>query len=282
MTNSARGSSPPEPDIRLGTCSWSAQSWVGPVYAAGTKSTDFITEYAQRFDTVEIDATFYRVPSRATVEAWRRKTPDGFLFSAKAPKTITHDKFLVDCQGDLEVFLSTMSLLEDKLGPLLFQFPYFAKRKGVTPQDFLDRLAPFLAALPQEGFRFAVEVRNKAWLGAPLFDLLRERGVALALIDHPWMPRPAALPGASELLTGPFAYVRWLGDRYAIEKLTTTWDAPILDRRADLQAWAPLLRSILDQPTPVVGYVNNHYSGHAPHDVRTLSQLLGLSSAECP
>ncbi len=121
------------------------------------------------------------------------------------PQVITHEKELVDCDGELRAFLDTMSLLGDKLGPLLFQFPY-----GFQADRF-DVLARFLATLP-EGFRFVVEVRQRKWLGRAFYDLLRTRGVALALIDHPWMPR------VSET-TADFTYIRWLGERKRIDAM---------------------------------------------------------------
>ncbi len=266
------------PDIRLGTCSWSTQDWVGRVYAPGTPATEFIAQYAQRFNTVEIDATFYAVPRASTVDGWRERTPDGFLFSAKVPQAITHEKFLEDCGRELDAFLKTMGRLDGKLGPVLLQFPYYAKKSGVTQETFLARLMPFLDAAPLDEYIFVVEVRNKPWLNKALFEPLRERNVSLALIDHPWMPRPAALMAENGLFTGPVAYIRWLGDRYGIEKVTKTWAEPVIDRKRDLESWVPAIKAALDKQLPVFGYVNNHYSGHAPHDVALLEQLLGLEA----
>jgi len=94
------------------------------------------------------------------VEGWNHRTPSGFRFAAKIPQIITHEKVLRDCQAELEQFTDVMSLFGDKLGPLLFQFPYFSKRHFANAQAFLDRLEPVLDQLP-EGFRFAVEVRNQ-------------------------------------------------------------------------------------------------------------------------
>ncbi len=265
------------PQVRLGTCSWSTDDWVGRVYAPGTPSTELITQYARRFTTVEIDATFYAVPRASTVDGWRDRTPDGFLFAAKAPQTITHEKFLVDCGGELNAFLTALARLGGKLGPILLQFPYFARKTGVTQEMFLERLVPFLDAAPRDEYSFVVEVRNKQWLTEALFEPLHERRVSLALLDHPWMPRPPAQLAPDGLFTGPLAYIRWLGDRYGIEKITKTWGEPVIDRRRDLESWVPAIKAALDRQLPVFGYVNNHYSGHAPHDVALLEGLLGLA-----
>jgi len=250
-------------ELFLGTASWSAKSWVGHFYPAKARPGDFLTYYAQRFRTVEVDSTWYRLPRRRTVAGWRERTPEGFLFAAKAPRIITHEKRLLDCDADLREFLDTMSLLGEKLGPLVFQFPYFRKAEIANAEAFLERLRPFLARLPA-GFRYVVEVRNKSWLKPPLLDALRQLGVALALIDHPWMPTArqyAALPG---LLTADFAYVRWLGDRYKIEETTTEWNRLVVDRAAQTDAWAEMLSDLTSGIERVHAYYNNHYAGCAP------------------
>ena len=121
---------------------------------------------------------------------WRyAKTPPGFLFAAKVPQVITHEKVHRDCDEDLSLFLKTMDCLGEKLGPLLFQFGYFNKKAFLGVNDFLARFRPFLKRLPKD-HRFAVEIRNKNWLVPQFVESLRERGVALALIDQSWMPRP--------------------------------------------------------------------------------------------
>ena len=126
---------------------------------------DFLGAYAQHFDTVEVDSTYYRIPSESMVRNWRARTPPGFTFAAKFPQVITHEKVLQDCREELANFLRTMSLLEDRLGPLLLQFPYFNKKAFARPEDFLARLTPFLEELPG-GFQYALEVRNKYWVNA--------------------------------------------------------------------------------------------------------------------
>jgi uncharacterized protein YecE (DUF72 family) len=127
--------------------------------------------------------TFYRTPALTTVKGWNFKTPKGFLFTAKIPQRITHEKVLVDCEAEYFEFLKVMDTLGEKLGPLLFQFGYFNKKVFVGVNDFLARLKPFLKKLPKD-HRFAVENRNKTWLLPQFVEALRERGVALALIDQ--------------------------------------------------------------------------------------------------
>ncbi len=249
---------------------------MGKVYSPGTRQTDYIAEYAQRYNTVEIDSTFYGTPRQSTVDGWRERTPETFLFAAKAPQIITHQKFLEGCERDLTEFLTVMDTLGPRLGPIVFQFPYYSKKYNVSEADFIARLKPYIESLPKDGHLFVVEVRNKAWLRAPLCEVLTEHGVALALIDHPWMHTCNQLMKINGIFTGPFAYIRLLGDRYAIEKITTTWGEQVIDRKPDLARWAPVMKSILSQRLNVFGYINSHYSGYAPGDVDTLYEMLGV------
>lgn len=264
----------PWPHLKLGTSSWSSKDWLGKFYPQGTAPRDFIGRYAERFPTVEIDSTFYGTPGVRTVENWRDQTPETFVFAAKVPQVITHDKCMEDCARDLAAFLNTMAILGPRLGPILFQFPYYAKRTGMTCDAFCDRLEKFVPDLPQNEFQFALEIRNKAWLCPRLFDILRSRNIALAFIDHPWMPPPNVAMAMKDAHTGPFTYIRWLGDRHGIEKITTTWNETIIDRRKDLERWLPPIKDLLALKTPVFGYFNNHYAGYAPDNVSLLLELL--------
>jgi len=256
--------------LYLGTSSWSSADWVGRVYPPGTPSNEFIIHYARQFSAVEIDSSFYHTPSARTVQEWARKTPETFVFAAKFPQVITHEKVLEDCAPELDEFLKNMSLLGSRLGPLLLQFPYYSKSSGMSEAEWLGRLERFLPRLPQQG-QFAVEVRNKSWLKAPLYDLLRKHGVALALIDHPWMPRPRAY--GEEVEIAPFSYLRWLGDRKGIEKITTRWNETIIDRTNDLIEWVFPVRRLLGRGS-VYGFFNNHYAGHAPASLRLFEKLM--------
>lgn len=261
--------------LRLGTCSWTAKGWESAFYPPGTKKADYIQAYAERFSSVEVDASFYGVPRDSTLDHWRDATPPGFVFSAKCPREITHDRFLMGCERSLASFLKAMDRLDDKRGPLLFQFPYFAKRQNVTLTDFLGRLQPFLELLPENsGHDFALEVRNKTWIAPPLLDMLEHHRVALALIDHPWMSRPKQLFQTQGIFTAPFTYIRWLGDRKGIEQVTQIWNESVVDRSQDIDAWIPGLKQALEKQLKVYGYVNNHYGGYAPNDVEHIEAAL--------
>src|SRR5260370_42258368 len=121
----------------LGTSAFSANGWQSTFYPAGMKSGDYLKFYGTQFQTVEVDSTFYGTPSAATVEKWYEKTPPDFVFAAKVPQVITHEKVLVDCDSEFEEFVKTMEILGPKLGPLVFQFPFFYRWKFPNQDSFL-------------------------------------------------------------------------------------------------------------------------------------------------
>jgi len=266
------------PQIWLGTSAFTANGWEGTFYPAGMKAADYLRHYGTQFRTVEIDSTFYGTPQAARVQAWYEKTPRDFVFAAKVPQVITHEKILVDCDAEFNEFLTTMDLLKEKLGPLLLQFGQFSKYVFRNGQEFLQRLVPFLRKLPAH-HKFVVEIRNRQWLDAKFLDTLREHRVALALTDSSWTPRPWETKQTQPLdlmdffITGDFAYVRWLGDRKGIEEITTTWDKTVVDRRDDLLHWVRLFRELVSRKLTVYAYANNHYAGNGPGTVKLFWEM---------
>jgi len=257
----------------VGSCSFTAEGWGKTFYPPGLKKSGYLGYYAEQFKSVEVDATFYRIPTEKTVLSWFAQTPQDFVFACKVPQTITHEAGLVDCDGQFREFVNVMSLLEHKLGPMLLQFPYFNKRQFPKPNDFFARLRAFLPKLPSD-FQFALEIRNKAWIGPELLDLLREHRVTLALIDHPWMARPSTLMDEANVVTADFVYVRMLGDRYAIEEVTKRWDKTVVDRSRELAEWSTVVDALLSRSLKVYTYVNNHFAGHSPETIRQFLEML--------
>jgi uncharacterized protein YecE (DUF72 family) len=262
------------PSIRVGTSAFTAAGWRGTFYPESLKPADYLSYYAENFDVVEIDSTFYGTPRVSVVQSWDAKTPQGFLFAAKVPQEITHKRVLKDCDDEFKTFLTTMEHLGEKLGPLLFQFGKFDKYSFKSLDDFLERLIPFLNKLPKDR-KFAVEIRNKNWLVPKLTDLLREHAVALALIDQSWMPRPWEMKEQFDLITSDFTYVRWLGDRKGIEEITKTWDKVIVDRQGDLFEWVGLLKKVHERRIMILAFANNHYAGNGPATVELFRSLWG-------
>jgi len=262
------------PGILLGTSAFTANGWEGSFYPPGMKSRDFLSYYATQFSTVEIDSTFYGCPSARTVSNWSARTPEDFLFCAKVPQIITHEKILLDCDSELEEFVRTMDILGPKLGPMIFQCPSFARWKFPKQESFLAVLAPFLKKLPAD-HKFVVEIRNRTWLDANLADVLREHKIALALTDTSFVPRPWEVNNKFDMITADFAYVRWLGDRKKIEEQTTTWDKTIVDRSGDLKNWVDFLKEMVlnKKIRKLFAFANNHYAGHGPATVKLFWQL---------
>jgi uncharacterized protein YecE (DUF72 family) len=260
------------PDLRIGTSAFTAAGWPGSFYPAGMKPAEYLSYYATQFNSVEVDSTFYRTPSRSTVSGWYGKTPPDFIFAAKVPQIITHEKVLLSCEREFEEFIDTMRLLDDKLGPLLLQFPYF-KETDFAAGDFLTRLRSFLKRLKGTAIRYAIEIRNKAWLDQKFADILREYNIAFVLQDQGWMPRPHQLK--FDYITADFAYVRLLGDRKGIEKQTKAWDKVIVDRSRELRSWVDTCQQIVKRGAPTFVYINNHYAGHAPATVAEFLRLWG-------
>jgi uncharacterized protein YecE (DUF72 family) len=269
--------------IHFGTSSFSWPDWVGPFYPPKTPPGEYLRYYATQFECVEIDSTYYGIPHAATVDGWAAKTPPSFRIAAKFPRTIVHGgtahtpdaRRILDREatyGERDEFLAVISRLGERLGPLLLQFPFFNAAAFPTIGPFLERLEQFLDDLPRE-HRYAVEVRNSEWIAQPLADLLRRYDVAMALVDQAWMPHGDRVARWMDVVTASFSYVRLLGDRPAIESITTTWEREVVDQTATLERWAALLAAFASRGVPTFVFANNHFAGHAPATVRRLESL---------
>ena len=241
--------------ISLGTSGWDYPEWVGPVYPP-RGAADRLRYYAARFPVVEVNSTFYRLPPPSVAASWVRRTPSGFRFAAKFPRTITHERRLVGTGAELERFLAVLRPIRTagKFVAALLQLPPSLPFDAGTVRDFY-------ASLPRE-LPVAVEFRERSWLVPASYALLREFGLAHVVIDGPHLP---SVPE----VTAPFAYLRWHGRgdplwydyRYSAEELA---------------AWAPRVRAIAAEVPAVYGFFNNHFRGDAAANCRSLAELLGL------
>ena len=264
-----------EPGLLLGTSAFTAAGWEGSFYPVGMKPRDFLACYATQFATVELDSTYYCAPSSSTVTTWYEKTPPDFLFAAKVPQVVTHQKMLVGCEAEFDEFIDRMGLLHEKLGPLLFQFPRFSKYE-MQSDEFSRRLRFFLNRVKDlPTCRFVVEIRNRTWLDKRFTDLLKEYNVALALTDTSFMPRPWEMKEKFDLVTTDFVYIRWLGDRHAIEEITRVWDRTVVDRTEDLRNWVEIFKMMVANKKilKIFAFSNNHYSGNGPTTVKQFWNL---------
>jgi uncharacterized protein YecE (DUF72 family) len=258
--------------IRIGTTGWSFKDWVGPFYPTGTAPGDYLACYADCFDLVEVDSTFYRIPSTRMVQRWAERTPDEFAFSLKAPRSITHERVLVNCDEEMEAFTAAVATLGEKLKCVLLQFQYFNRATFSGPRPFFERLDAFLARYADR-LPLACEIRNKAWLRPEYFSLLRQHGVVPALIEHAWLPPVEEVLAQFDVLNGSFSYVRLIGDRYGIEEITKTWERTVVDRSTDIERVADAVHRAAARAEVLV-LVNNHYAGHAPATCRLLRSAL--------
>src|SRR5262245_46275695 len=184
------------PSVHIGCSGWQYRHWRGDFYPADLSQSQWLEHYAQRFDTVEINNTFYRLPDAATFASWGKRTPRRFVFAVKASRYLTHMKKLKEPDGPIELFFSRAKRLGSALGPTLYQLPPGWALKAAS----LERFELFLRALPRRR-RHAVEFREPSWYAEEVFALLRRHRVALCLHD---------MKGSAtgRLAVGPFVYAR--------------------------------------------------------------------------
>jgi len=162
-------------DLLAGTSGYSYKEWKGNFYPEKLPADGMLRYYAERFATVEINNSFYRMPDEGVLARWATEVPDRFAFTLKAPQRITHQKRLKEAEGDVAEFLRRTAALGGKLGPLLFQLPPFFKKDLAVLGDFLGHLPP--------GRQIAFEFRNPSWADDAAYAMLRDRGVMLCIAD---------------------------------------------------------------------------------------------------
>jgi uncharacterized protein YecE (DUF72 family) len=249
-------------DIMLGTSGWSYEEWVEPFYRF--KNVSKLRFYNKIFRTAEIDSTFYRYPTEGTVYGWLRYTDPNFVFTAKLPKQITHEKLLDLGQGvedDLNKFCELMRrlLLAKKLGCLLIQLP--------PKFSFSDigQLESFFEILPKD-FSFAVEFRHLSWINAETWRLLSKHSVAYTIVDEPLWPPDLEV-------TSKIAYFRWHG------KGRQPW-FDYRYKKEELEPWVPKVKEVSTKVEKVFGYFNNHYHGYAVENCLQVLEMLGVLTPE--
>jgi uncharacterized protein YecE (DUF72 family) len=250
---------PPHPNLYLGTAGWSYDDWKESFYPGGTSSLDRLPFYASRFRTVEIDSTFYASPARTTVQSWYRRSPEGFIFSAKFPREITHEARLVGCGTEAATFIGVMEELGEKRGPLLIQLP-----PSFTAERF-DDLARFLEGLP-DGLMYAVEVRHRSWLTQEYADLLERWRVAMVLSCGGRL-------GRFWRVTSRIVYIRWLGQHDAF----ATYDRLQGPRDDEIDWWAARMAHFLERGGTIFGYANNNYEGFSPATIQRIADDLAAA-----
>ena len=241
--------------LLLGTSGWDYPEWVGRVYPLHGV-VDKLRYYAGLYSVVEVNSTFYRLPPPSVAASWVRRTPTGFRFAAKFPRTITHELRLEGTGRELGRFLEVLAPLRDagKFVAALLQLPPSLVFEPET-------VRAFYASLPKD-LPVAVEFRERSWLVPESYALLREFGFANVVVDGPHLP--VALE-----VTAPFAYVRWHGHGRRVW-YDYTYSA------AELASWVPRIRELEGKAGAVYGFFNNHFRGDAAVNCRTLAEELGV------
>ncbi len=248
--------------LSVGCSGWSYDFWVGPFYPPGSAARDYLRLYSTVFDIVEVDSSFYRIPQRGMVAGWRKATPEDFRFTAKFPKTITHDHKLRNIERPLQWFYSSLEELGPKLDACVVQLaPSFKYDK-----DF-GALKDFLSLL-KEDVRHAVEFRHKSWFRDDVYELLERHGVALGWSENQYLVTPPRI-------TADFIYLRMIGDR-SLEKLGQTQK----DRSEEMASWATHIRDASDDVKRAYVFFNNHFAGFGPASVNEFRRLVGLAARE--
>ncbi|HEY0406428.1 MAG TPA: DUF72 domain-containing protein [Pyrinomonadaceae bacterium] len=263
--------------IEVGCQGWNYEDWVtGPAggesvfYPRGTRSPEMLEVYARVFSTVEVDSTFYAVPSARTVDGWAKRTPPHFTFALKLPQEITHGHALrLSCRETLSEFCDHASLLGDKLAAVLVQLP---PQFEMSPEN-ARALREFLPHLPRE-MRFSIEFRSSEWLEEGVAELLGKYNVAPALVEGQWLAGERVRRMA-EIASADFAYVRWMGARDL-----TRFDIVQRPQDENLLEWSALLVKLKERATSVFAYFSNFYEGHAPRSAAKLKRLLGQPTLE--
>ncbi len=258
--------------VAVGTCGFSYKDWVGPFYAPGTKSAEMLAAYARRFSVVEIDSSYYGVPSRATVATWLRRSPDGFRFTAKLPSTATH--LPKELQGtmhpDVVAYRDAFGELAraGKFACAVAQFPN-SFRPADDAATHLRRLRETLGDMP-----LVAEFRHRDWQTNDTLVLLRELGIGLVVVDQPQF---ASLLRPTADVTSPMAYVRMHGRNYG------TWWTGDNETRYDycysdeeLGPWADRLVDLAASPEvrEVFGFFNNHRRAQAVRNAEAFEAML--------
>lgn len=231
-------------NVLIGTSGYNYPEWRGVFYPEKCPANRMLAFYAEHFNTVEVNYTFYRIPTPALLEGWSKGTPDRFTFTLKAPRRITHDSKLQRCEDLTRAFCQTASTLGSKLGVLLFQLPPTFKRNDGVLTSFLD-------VLP-EGTRAAFEFRHASWHDDAVFETLRRRNVALCIADSEKMSTPV-------VATADYAYFRLRDEGYQAE---------------DLARWATVIRG-LDGTESAFVYFKHEEEGKGPAFAKQLASALG-------
>jgi uncharacterized protein YecE (DUF72 family) len=243
-------------EIYIGTSGWEYKEWANDFYA-GVKAKERFAFYTGQFPTVEINATFYRLPSLSAVHGWRDRAPAGFVFAVKGSRFITHIKRLKNLQNSVNKYFRRIRPLKERIGPVLWQLPPNFKKD-------ISRLKDLFRRLP-DGYSHALEFRHPSWFDAETTALLRDHNAALVSVSSMKMP-------GDFFVTADFVYIRFHG----------LSGGPRHDYSdAELLPWAKQMREQADKGRRVFAYFNNDLNVRAPKNAKLLMTLCGVCRGPC-
>lgn len=234
--------------FHFGTSGWYYEDWVGDFYPEEIYKKEWLGFYSKEFSTVEVNASFYRIPFENMVKGWGNRTPDDFIFSFKGNRMITHRKKLKEVEEDIERFMKRIFLVGDKLGPILWQLPPGLRRNDELLEGFISQL--------YGDNKHVIEFRNNSWFDNEVYSILEKYGICLCVISGPGLPEVLET-------TADFSYIRWHGAEHWYN-----WDYS----EEELQVWAD---NIIDMDVKdVYGYFNNDVGGFAVKNCKRLKEML--------
>ena len=247
----------------LGCSGWSYDGWKGPFYPQDLDNKYWLSYYSKIFDFVEIDSTFYRIPSKFMVNNWDKRTPDNFRFAVKFPKVITHDKRLKDVKKEIERFYDVMEPLYDKILVFLIQLP-----PSLQIAEGLDLIRNLQYQL-DPSFRYAIEVRHHSWFNELFYNYIKEKKYCLV-----WSQQDIVI--TPPVVTTDFIYLRLIGDRSINEK---DFGKINKDRTKEMEIWSKILedddRKVKDLNMAIIA-ANNHYAGFGPMTAKLFAEMMNL------
>ncbi len=253
--------------MNIGCSGWSYEGWKGNFYPKKMESKDYLSYYSKFFQFVEIDSTYYHIPSRSTVRGWRDKTPTDFRFSLKFPKIITHEKKLEDVTKPLSILFYALEPLIDKTLTLLIQLPPFlSEKKGFNPlQDMIRHL--------DKRFRYSLEVRHSSWFNDNVYDFLKENNISLVWSVRDELESPS-------ILTSDQVYIRFIGDRSISEM---DFGKIVKNRRNEMLEYVKQVRDFQNEHSSIRDVLiafNNHFAGFGPQSVNDFLKLMNMSEID--
>ncbi|MGN6351535.1 MAG: DUF72 domain-containing protein [Candidatus Nitrosocosmicus sp.] len=252
-------------NLYVGCSGWSYKGWIGTFYPFNLENKNWLSYYSKFFKFVEVDSTFYTIPSRFVVRGWKDKTPDDFKFALKFPKIITHDKKMKDVSRDLQVFFSNLEPLIDKTVFLLIQLPPY-----LTENEGFDLLKAMINRRDRR-FDYAIEFRDSSWFNDKVYDFLKNNKITLTWSIRDELRTPS-------IITSDQIYIRFIGDRSINDK---DFGRIIKDRKKEMVEYADIVneKTSTEKQTISIAF-NNHYAGFGPESSSTFLKMMDKTSPD--